>query len=220
MKALFHPDSFLMQLFGKIADFFLVSFFVATLCLPVITAGAAFTAAHKVMQNMCMDNPQPVIQAFFQSFTKNFKQATLFWLLTLLIIAVVAANYALIYIYKLPFLLYIVVGIIGVAGLGTMAFAFPLVARYENTFGQQFKNAFFLSIGMLPRTICVLALTAVPVLVAYNNLEAFFQSMYIWGLQGIGLLIYLQARLICPVLARLEQNAPAQEKEVDANDCV
>ena len=215
MKALFSPDSFLMQLFEKIADFFLVSFFVTTLCLPVITAGAAFSAAHKVMQNMRFNNHQPVVRSFFQAFAKNFKQATLFWLLTLLVLAVIGANYALIYVYKLPVLLYLLVGIIGIAGLGTMAFAFPLVARYENAFKLQFKNAFFLAIGMLPRTVCVLALTAILPLLAYNNLEAFFQSMYIWGLQGIGLLIYLQARLICPVFAKLEQT---EEKEVEAID--
>ena len=97
MKALFHPDSFVMQLFTKIGDFFLVSFLVATLCLPVVTAGAAFTAAHKVMQNMRFDTPQPVIKAFFQAFVKNFKQATAFWLVTLLFLAIVGANFALIY---------------------------------------------------------------------------------------------------------------------------
>lgn len=220
MKALFSPDSFLMQLFEKIADFFLVSFFVTTLCLPVITAGAAFSAAQKVMQNMRMDNPQPVVKAFFRAFFKNFKQATLFWLITLLMIVFFSANFSLIYIYKLPALLYIVVCIISVIGLGTMAFAFPLVARYENTFKQQFRNAFFLAIGMLPRTICVLLLTAIPIFVAYNNLEAFFQSMYVWGLMGIGILIYLQARLICPVLVRLEKNDSAEEKEIEANDNV
>lgn len=207
MNRFFNSDSFLYKLLERIADFFLISALTAICCFPIITAGAAITASHKVAQNMVMKNDQPVVKTYFQAFTKNFKQATFFWMLTILVAGVLLANIILIYISftgNIATILYAVVGFFCGIALGALAYSFPLVARYENTFKQHLRNAFFIAIAMLPRTVGILALTAIPVGVAVYSLELFFETMGIWGIMGFGILVFLQECLICPVFARLE----------------
>lgn len=214
MRQFFSTDSFLYQILEKIADFFLISALTAICCFPVITAGAAITASHKVAQNIVMKNEQSVIKAYFEAFTKNFKQSTLFWLITVLIVAILLANLTLIYISftgNIATILYALVGFVCGLALATMAYAFPFVARYENTFKQHLRNSFFVAIAMLPRTVGVLALTAIPVGVAIYSLELFVETMAFWGIMGFGILIYLQERLICPIFAKLEENVTEED---------
>ena len=90
MNKLFSFDSPIFQFLEKVANLFIVNALFTLCSIPVITAGAALTAAFKVMQNLTMDNEQPIAKSFFKAFTSNFKQATLLWLIVLGVAAFLA----------------------------------------------------------------------------------------------------------------------------------
>ena len=52
MKGLLNPDSPLNQFLVRIADLCIINILTLILCIPVVTAGAAITAAHKTTQDM------------------------------------------------------------------------------------------------------------------------------------------------------------------------
>ena len=53
-------------------------------CLPVVTAGASFTAMHSVLWRMVRHEETYVARQFFDSFKRNLKQSLLPWLAFLL----------------------------------------------------------------------------------------------------------------------------------------
>ncbi len=226
MRRFFNPESPFMLFMARIADYFMVNIFMVLCSFPIVTLGAAFTAAHKVMQDIQFDNEQPIVRSFFRSFAQNFKQSTIVWLLTLLAAASLAGDALLIYLYAgetfaLP--LYVLVGSVSVVVLGSASYAFSLIARYDNTLKQHLRNSLLLSIGHLPKTVVMVALYAVPVLLCLApetsnaKLDMLTTITLVFCFFGFSLLIYLQARLMKPVLVMLETKAEHAQLIEDAS---
>lgn len=204
---IFSLDSPFFQFMEKVADYFIVNILTALLFLPVITGGAAITAAHKVMQNFASKNEQPIVRTYFKTFAAEFKQSTIVWLIVLGILGLLVGNIFLVYLNfsgNLAFFLYLALGIASVVFLGTAAFAFPMIARYENTLKQHLRNSLLLAIGNLPKTILMLALYAIPVAILVASVQIFFNTLFIWLLFGIALIINLETRIIFPIFQKLE----------------
>ncbi len=214
----FNLDGPFFQLMEKIADFFIVNFLTLLLLIPVITGGAALTAAHKVMLNFAAKNEQPVFKTYFKTFAAEFKQSTVVWLISLVLVGILATNIMLVYFNisgNLGYLLYVLLGVAAVVFLGAAAFAFPMIARYENTLKQHLRNAVLLAVSNLPKTVIMLALYAIPVALAIFAVEAFFKLVLFWLLIGISITVYLETKLIFPIFQRLESAAEENEGEAD-----
>ena len=214
----FSLDSPFFQFMEKIADFFIVNLLTVLLFIPVITGGAALTAVHKVMQNFAAKNEQPVFKTYFKTFAAEFKQSTIVWLISLVLAGILATNIMLVYINfagNLSFFLYILLGVAAVVLLGAAAFAFPMIARYENTLKQHLRNAVLLAVSNLPKTVIMLALYLIPVALAIFAVEAFFKLVLFWLMVGISITVNLETKLIFPIFQKLESAAEENEEEAD-----
>ena len=96
MHNLFHPDSKIMQYGYKLFDLLSLQLAVVLFSLPVITAGAAFTAMHFVLLRIYRDQSVSVWKEFFSAFRGNFKQSTIIWALILFLLAFLYVDYRLI----------------------------------------------------------------------------------------------------------------------------
>ena len=83
MGKLFDLDSPLMRVLSKMADLMILNLLMIVLCLPIVTAGAAFTAMHYVLLKMVRDEDSYLLKSFFKSFKLNFRQATIIWAIML-----------------------------------------------------------------------------------------------------------------------------------------
>lgn len=216
MGKIFSLDSPYVHAMERVADFFILNILTIICSIPLFTLGAAVTAHHKVMQDFVLDSEQPVGKTYFRAFAENFKQATVLWLITALAIGLIALDVFLIYIYMdgLAQILYVLLAVIGVVAFGTAAYAFPLIARYENTLKAHLRNSMILAVGNLPRTVLMLLVYAIPLLMALLSLAFFLNTLMIWATFGISLIIYLQARIIRPVFLMLEQTDADSEDSV------
>lgn len=88
-----------------------------------------------------------------------------------------------------------------------MTFAFPLMARYENTWRNHLKNAMLVAVGHLPRMLLIWAVWAVPVGVSVFIPEVGFYLSIVWVLIGYSSLSYVTALLLRPVFRNLDENA-------------
>lgn len=162
-------DSPVMRILNRVADLLILNFLMIICCIPVITVGAAYTAMHYVLLKMVRDEEGYLVRGFFKSLAANFKQATVIWLIMLLIIGVYIGD-GLIFQYssiQFPKLLMIAVVAIAILLLMTALYVFPLQARFENTVKNTLKNAMILAFANLPKTILMVVLYALPLVIAY-----------------------------------------------------
>lgn len=214
----FDLDSPLMTVLGKIADLMILNMIALICCIPVITAGASFTALHYMALKMVRNEECYIIRGFFKSFKENFKQATAIWLLILVIIGIVAGDFYIIVKSGIEFHMVLRVIIMAAAVLiaFTAVYVFPVLAKFENTIKRTIKNAFIMSILQFPKTILMIILLFVPYVmcaVSWNLIPIAFVF-------GLSVPAYFSAMLYNKFFKKLEdqileENGPKQDGEED-----
>ena len=94
---IFDVDSPLMQGLSKMADLMFVNLLALLCCIPIVTVGASMTALHYMALKIVRNEECYIARGFFKSFKQNLRQGTVIWLLQLLITAVLAGDFYLMY---------------------------------------------------------------------------------------------------------------------------
>lgn len=212
MGKIFDMDSPFMRFLNRVADLLILNILVMICCIPVITVGAAITAMHYVLLKIVRNEEGYLLKGFFKSFVRNFKQATLAWLLMLVVIAVYVGD-SLIFNYsgvEFPKALVIAVVAVGVIALMIAVYVFPLIARFDNTIKNTVKNAAILAFANLPRTVAMVFFYALPLIIGYFSDYAF---LFIF-LFGISLPAYGAVWMYSSIFKRFE---PETEEVSDAD---
>lgn len=169
MNKLFDMDSPIMRFLSRMADLIILNMLMIICCIPIITVGAAFTAMHYVLLKMIRDEEGYLIRGFLKSFVQNFRQATLIWLLMLLIIVVYLGDWLIFRFSAVAFPRALIIGVtaIGILILMVSMYVFPVLARFDNTIKKTINNALLLAFANLPRTILMAVLYALPFVFGY-----------------------------------------------------
>lgn len=202
MSKLFDIDSPIMRFLSRMADMIILNLLVMVCCIPIITVGAAFTAMHYVLLKMVRDEEGYLIRGFFKSFVQNFKQATLIWLMILVVIIVFAGDWFIFSYSGVTFPKALIVGVIAVGVIVSMVamYVFPLLARFDNTIRHTIHNAALLAIANLPRTILMMILYAVPWVIGWFSAYSYiFIFMF-----GISVPAYVSAWLYSNIFKKYE----------------
>lgn len=169
MGRFFDLESPVMRFLNRVADLMILNLVMIVCCLPVITIGASVTAMHYVVLKMIRGEDGYLIRGFFKSFKTNFKQATLIWLIMLAIIVIYVGDVLIFSFSGLTFPKPMVIAVIAVGIIIYMVamYIFPVLARFENSIRNTIKNAAFIAIGNLPKTILMAILYALPLVIVY-----------------------------------------------------
>lgn len=213
MKSLFNLDNPVMQFLSRVADIMLLNMLTLVCSLPIITAGAALSALHKVCQDIVFETEGGVLVPFFQAFRGNFKQATLAWIGELLAAAVMICDAFLVATYfRGNFVMYVLLVLPAVLGLGVCCYLIPLIARYSNTLRSHLVNAIILTVARLPRTLILEVLSALPVLLFLYAPAFFARTSVFWMAVGFAAVALVQEYVLRGVFRQLEKrNQPAAE---------
>jgi len=213
-------------LFGKMADLAVLSLLWTLCSLPIITMGAASAALMRCALNMNTGEGNWRTRHFFRYFRRNLRNATPMWLLYLLAAALLTLD------------LLILSGAGGasarlqrmaaVLGLIILTFnavwAFALTSQFENGVIRTIKNAFYLGVSWLPRTILMSALWLVPVALAVFNPYILSRIIVLWPALFFGGTAYFCAKLMVkPLTPYFEESgiylsAPPEEDEEDFSE--
>lgn len=212
MGTLFNLDNPVWSFMGKVADLILLNLLAVVCSIPIFTIGASWTALYFVTIRMVRKEEGYVIRDFFRSFKGNFKQATIIWLLVLVVAVIFIGD---IFIYRMmpdqiPQIIMIAVFILAFLFLGTVIYVFPVLSRFHNTTKNTIKNAFLLSIVNIPYTIIstiVLILPVVLTVVIYQVAPIF-----------IALGVALPAYIISMMLVRIFRKLEPVEKSIEADE--
>lgn len=205
MGKFFDMDSPVMRFLNRVGDLMILNFLMIVCCIPIITAGAAFTALHYVLLKIVRGEEGYLVRGFFKSFRSNFRQATLIWLLMLLVVAVYVGDTWIFNYSGLVFPKALIIAVVAVAILLLMAavYVFPLLARFENSVKNTLKNAMLLTFANLPKTILMMACYILPFVLGYFSTYALlFVIMF-----GISAPAYAAAWIYSGIFKKLEPEA-------------
>lgn len=158
-------DSPFIRVLNRLADLIYLNLLMTICCIPIITIGASMTALHYVLLKMVKNEEGYITKSFFKSFKQNFKQATLIWLTLLLAICILAGDF-LIFRYSqinFPGWLQIVLLAVAILVLFATIHLFPLLARYENSIVNTYRNSLFMGILNLPKTVVMMLCWLLPI---------------------------------------------------------
>lgn len=205
MGSIFKMDSPLMTFLNKVADLMILQILTIICCIPLVTAGASITAMWSVLLKMARKEEPTVRTAFWSSFKLNFKQSTILGLIMMFVAAI------LIYDFKMfvrdteatLFPIQLRYAIIAVALIVMVVFmyVFPLQCRFTNKILVTLRNAFFLSIHQLPKTIVLITIYVMTALLYYSILGILLPALL---LLGITVPNYFCAKIFASIFKKFE----------------
>lgn len=138
-------------------------------CLPIFTIGASTTAMYATVQkNLIHDQGYP-FQIFWKEFKRNFKNATIIWLLVLLVSAVMVFDIS--YLFEEAGnghgwgLMYLLIAVVLVFLILTTLYTFGYIAKFDTGRWYAFRSSFIIMLMHPFRNLLFLALGALMILV-------------------------------------------------------
>ena len=212
MRNMFNLDGPLFTALNKFSDLIILNLLFVVCSLPIVTIGASLTALSYVTLKMKEGEEGYVARSFFRSFKQNFKQATVIWLLMLVIAALMFLDFRIMRFYEgtVGTLMRVSVYLGVLLWSMILIYVFPLLARFENTIRQTVQNAILLAIANAPRTLLILAVLFGAVFLTVWNATTLVWGILIWLMIGFSLISYISSVMLVPVFHRL---APPEEEE-------
>ena len=81
------------KLAGRLTNIVLLGFFGLLFSLPIVTAGASFSAVNRATKAYLIEGNDKPLKCFFEAFKEFFRTSTLVWLINLLAIAILVWDF-------------------------------------------------------------------------------------------------------------------------------
>lgn len=159
-------DSPFMKFLGTMADLMILNMLTVLCCVPIVTAGASFTAMHYVLQKLVRGEENYVSRQFFHSFKENFVQSTIIWIGMVVVYGALFVDWRILRMQGDQFPGFLIILLYGAAVIIFLykLYIFPILARYKNTIRGILKLAFAMTImgSITLRTLAAGILYIVP----------------------------------------------------------
>ncbi len=154
-------ESPVIAFLNKMTDLILLNLLWMITCLPIVTIGAATTAMYYTNIISIRQGDGYVVKRYFKSFRDNFKQATILWLLILLVGGIMAFD--LIYWYTMGTMLgkvmFCLSAVVAFFIFIILIYVFPVLAKFDNGIKKTIKTAAAFAVGYFPYTAILVVLT-------------------------------------------------------------
>ncbi|SKB99687.1 Uncharacterized membrane protein YesL [Lachnospiraceae bacterium] len=196
-------DNKLVRIMELVSDLFILNLLTLICCLPVITAGAAFTAMHSVLIRIIRKESGYVAGTFFRCFREEFVRATAGWGIFLLILVPAGAQImgAVTDPGFMPKAFIVLDGAVITACLLFLSFLFPLMARFRNTLLETLKNAMTLTVLHIPVAFGMAAVGTIPLLLFLTGNLFILPFVVLFGFSVPG---YICVRLYDHIFKKME----------------
>lgn len=205
---LFSLDSPLMQVLNKVADLLWLNVLTLICCLPIVTIGVSLTAMNYMALKIVRNEECYITRGFFKSFRENFKQATLIWLIILLLIIILGADFLILggsMQTRVEKVLWGIVAAVTLMVAFTAVYVFPVLAKFDNTVLRTIKNAFIMSLMQFPKTILMIVVYVIPPMLFFMVPQA----MPLCMLFGLSVPAWISAKLYSKFFKKLEDQVLA-----------
>ena len=209
----------IMNIFGDMV--FLNIVFVLT-CIPLITIGASFTALYAITLKMVRKEEGNVLLGFLDAFKKNFISATKAWIVVLLYLWLMYIEY--VFLLRCEGMAYNVLIMVMGIELLLLSFAlpllFPIIARYENTTANYFKNSIILSFSKISVWFRVYISWIGPAMITLAKPEVLYYGWFVWVFVLCSLLAYSSSLVIRNLFDDMEAAEESRKKQSNEKKAV
>lgn len=146
-------DSPFMSFMRKLEGYVSLGLLWIAFCIPVVTAGAATTAAFLTAELCLRKEEGTMFKTFWKWFRKEFKEATLLWFIYLPVTALMLYNLLLIPNTEIVTWLKITVGIASCAVYCWTQLWFGYLSKFEDRIRTVLGNTFRMSLANIGRVI-------------------------------------------------------------------
>ncbi|HAB94831.1 MAG TPA: hypothetical protein DCF49_08795 [Lachnospiraceae bacterium] len=196
-------DSFFGRFMTKLGIIIAANIMFVILSIPFFTIGAGFTALYYVMfrtlRNEGEVNP---FKEFAEGLKKNFKQATIAWILFLVLIAFLLFDIRICNVAG-GALEYLKIGAYAIVVMAVIVYLYliPVMSAFEDTLPHLVRNALFF-LGKKPwKAVVILFFDIFPFVLTYSDLKSLPLYAFLWVLCGFGLQAMLASALLLPEFA-------------------
>lgn len=177
---LFSIDGPVYRFLSRFWDILRLNFYWLLFSLPIVTMGAATTAAFSLTLKMAEETEGYIFKPFFKAFKENLKQGSILGVLNLVYAYALYLNFQLFDVVKDNPMYFLIIGIAGTfICVGSFLYAYALAARYENTIPNILKNSMGISMRYFGRTLVVVFVIFVEYLVFMFNTTTLFIGLLI-----------------------------------------
>ena len=158
MRTIFSMDNLFFRTMGKFVILVWLNVLTLVFSLPIITAGASFTAMYAVTLRMARNEEGGITRGFINAFKDNIKNSTKVWIVMLAFIIFYALDINLIAqgilseMGEYRIVVEVAVALVIYIFAMVIDYIFPLLARYDASIRDTVKNAFKLVIAFFPRS--------------------------------------------------------------------
>lgn len=197
----------------KVGDLLLVNLLFVVCSLPVVTIGASATAMYYVLGRIRRQEGT-VTKDFFRSFRENFRQATLYWGVLLLVALALYWNFRLISGWTGTLYSVMMVSLILVRWFAVSwgSLVFPLLSRFDSTSAVTARNAGILVLAVPLRTLAAAAINALPVALAVFLPGVFALAAVLWLFCLFSAGAYGILCLLSPVFTQMEKSGETSDQ--------
>lgn len=176
----FSTDSPVYKFMTRLWDIVKISLLWLVCSIPVITIGPATAALNKIALEMADDAEGYVARDFLKAFRENFKSSILLGLIGVVAFYAVYLDIQFFQVTEGSSMLFLVAAIITgfVCGMAFI-YAFPLMARYENTTFRTLKNSYDIATRYFLRTLFLAFIIAIELVLFMWNYTLMFIGLLI-----------------------------------------
>ena len=216
MSRSFKSDSPLFSKLSNFADMILLNLLTILCSLPVITAGAAITALYYTMYKM-RNQESNLYRSFFKSFKENFKQATILWVI-LLVVGVGICVCIMLYNYmNIPILL--ACSILGLLIWGAVvSWVFPLLSRFQSTTFGALRNAMLFGTSYFILSVSMTLVNLIPLAIFLFVPDIFIYLSPLWLFIWFSFAAWCNTGLLKVPFSAVTEQLEAKENKADSEE--
>ena len=186
MNRIFDIDNPVWNAFSKLFDIIIINILFLLTCIPIVTIGNSITALYYTALRMTSKRLTYATSEYFKSWKENFKQGLLCEVLLFDLGVMLAVGTYVSFAQDAYFgkVIFVVMDVLAVA---VASYVFPLLAKFQLTTAQLFRNSVLMAVRYLPFTILnVMILFAV----IYMSSQSFlvFLIMLVAGCSAVAVL--------------------------------
>ncbi|MCM1330400.1 MAG: YesL family protein [Ruminococcus sp.] len=213
MAGFFSTDSKLYKFMSKLTDLFKLNFMWLVFSLPLVTIGISTTAAYTVALKMAENDEGYIARDFLKAFKANWKQGLIMSFITVICVWAVYLDFQLFHAAVENSVMFLIVGIVTAYVFGfSLLYAYPLLARYENTVPNTLKNSFRISMKYFLRSVLLVILMALEIAVMIWN----YATMILIVLVGPAFLMLTVSSFAMIIFRDIEKTPGAVANEKNA----
>lgn len=168
MAGFFSTDSKLYKFMTKLTDLVKLNLMWLVFSLPLVTLGISTIAAYTVTLKMAEGQEGYIARDFLKAFKENWKQGIVMSFITILCAWAVYLDFQL--FHADGSWIFLVIGIVAAyIFIFSLLYAYPLLARYENTLLNTLKNSFRIGMKYFLRSLLLIFLAAFEIAVMIFN---------------------------------------------------